>query len=158
MGAVGERAGGQRRAAGTKAPASTLHSKLEPGSEEEKPKLGVGSLVVPEGPESIVVSGAVVSTVKCARRASRRCCPAASVARTGSYGSRRRARRWSAASCRERRRPQSTLHSKLEPGSEEEKAKLGVGSLVVPEGPESIVVWGGVVSTVNELEAGSRRC
>jgi hypothetical protein len=36
--------------------------------------------------------------------------------------------------------PESTRHSKLEPAFEEEKAKVGVGSLVVPEGPESIVV------------------
>ncbi len=33
--------------------------------------------------------------------------------------------------------------TKLEPPSEEEKAKVGVGSLIAPEGPESIVVWGG---------------
>ena len=39
---------------------------------------------------------------------------------------------------------ESILHSKLEPGSEEEKAKVGVASLVGPEGPESIVVLGGV--------------
>ena len=35
------------------------------------------------------------------------------------------------------------MHWKLAPGSDE-KAKVGVGSLVVPDGPELIVVWGGV--------------
>src|SRR5438034_114803 len=43
---------------------SKRHSKLEPGSEDENPKVGVGSWVVPEGPESIVVSGGVVSGEK----------------------------------------------------------------------------------------------
>ena len=43
---------------------SKLHWKLEPASEEEKLKVGVASLVSPEGPESIVVSGSVASTVK----------------------------------------------------------------------------------------------
>src|SRR6185437_2661092 len=41
---------------------SKRHWKLEPGSEEEKPKVGVASLVEPEGPESIVVSGGSSST------------------------------------------------------------------------------------------------
>ena len=44
--------------------ASTLHRKLEPGSLAEKAKLGVRSRIEPLGPESIVVSGGVVSTVK----------------------------------------------------------------------------------------------
>ena len=46
-----------------KAPPSRLHSKLEPGSEEEKPKEGSLLAVGPEGPESIVVCGAAVSIV-----------------------------------------------------------------------------------------------
>ena len=45
-------------------PVSSEHSKLDPGSLEWKVKLGVGSLVVPCGAESIVVSGALVSTVQ----------------------------------------------------------------------------------------------
>jgi hypothetical protein len=44
-----------------KASESSLHSKLEPGSLAEKPKVGVASPVGPEGPKSIVVAGAVVS-------------------------------------------------------------------------------------------------
>ena len=48
---------------GPKAAASKRHWKLEPGSEEEKLNDGVLSEVVPEGPVSIVVSGAVESSV-----------------------------------------------------------------------------------------------
>ena len=44
--------------------------------------------------------------------------------------------------------PPSTLHSNVEPASFEEKLKVGVGLLVGPEGPESIVVSGGVVSVL----------
>ena len=47
---------------GAKATASKRHSKLEPVSLEENPKVGVESLVVPEGPEVIVVSGAAESS------------------------------------------------------------------------------------------------
>ena len=55
--------------------------------------------------------------------------------------------------------PESTRHWKLEPASELEKPKVGVESLVAPLGPESIVVFGGVVSpppplTVNVRLAG----
>ncbi len=43
------------------APPSTRHSKRGPGSSELKEKVGVESLVAPEGPELIVVSGESVS-------------------------------------------------------------------------------------------------
>ena len=49
---------------GAKAAESKRHSKVEPDWLEEKPKVGVESLVGPEGPEVIVVFGAWVSTVK----------------------------------------------------------------------------------------------
>ena len=42
-------------------PLSSLHSNVEPLSFAEKPKLALVEVVVPEGPESIAVSGAVVS-------------------------------------------------------------------------------------------------
>ena len=54
----------------------------------------------------------------------------------------------------------SSLHSKVLPASEEEKVKVALFCLIVPEGPESMVVSGGVVScgvgtfTVKVLEAG----
>ena len=42
-------------------PESTLHWNVEPPSDAENPNVGVLSVVVAVGPESIVVSGAVVS-------------------------------------------------------------------------------------------------
>jgi hypothetical protein len=42
-------------------PESSLHWKVEPLSVAEKPKLAAVDVVVPDGPELIVVSGAVVS-------------------------------------------------------------------------------------------------
>jgi hypothetical protein len=47
---------------GPKGPPSTLHWKLEPASVDEKVKLGVSSSVVPVGPESIEVFGALESS------------------------------------------------------------------------------------------------
>ena len=44
-----------------KAALSSLHSNVLPASEEEKVKVALFCLIVPEGPESMVVSGAVVS-------------------------------------------------------------------------------------------------
>jgi hypothetical protein len=54
----------------------------------------------------------------------------------------------------------SSLHSKVEPASDEEKANVALFCFMVPEGPESMMVLGGVVScgggtfTVKVLEAG----
>ena len=45
-----------------KAAPSSLHSKVEFGSDEEKVNVALFSRTVPEGPESMVVSGAVVSS------------------------------------------------------------------------------------------------
>ena len=48
----------------TKGAASTRHSKVEPASLEEKEKLTEAVSTVPDGPESMAVSGGVWSTVK----------------------------------------------------------------------------------------------
>jgi len=45
----------------TQAPESSLHSKLEPASDEENEKLAELELVTPDGPEAISVSGGEVS-------------------------------------------------------------------------------------------------
>jgi hypothetical protein len=47
---------------------------------------------------------------------------------------------------------ESKRQAKVEPDSLEEKPKVGVVSVVDPEGPEVIVVWGATVSTVKERE------
>jgi hypothetical protein len=67
---------------GVAGPESTLHWKLEPGSLDENAKLGVGSVVGPLGPESIVVSGGMLSTVKLRVAGVWSTLPAASAART----------------------------------------------------------------------------
>ncbi len=64
-----------------KAPTSTAHSKVAPGSFEWNVKVGVLSAVSPAGPESMVVSGAVASIVQPSETKSPTL-PAASVART----------------------------------------------------------------------------
>ncbi len=59
-----------------------MHSNVEPGLVEVKPKDGDALLVVPVGPLVIVVSGAVVSTVNARVAGVASTLPAASVART----------------------------------------------------------------------------
>ena len=49
----------------------------------------------------------------------------------------------------------SKRHSNVELGSLEETVNVGVASLVGPDGPVTIVVCGGVVSTVNDRVAGT---
>ena len=49
----------------------------------------------------------------------------------------------------------SNLHSKVEFASEEEKPKVTREGVTAPEGPEVIVVSGGVVSGVAETKAGA---
>ena len=67
---------------GAKASESKRHSKVEPASEEEKVKVGVGSLVPPLGPPVIVVSGGTVSTVRPREAGVGSVLPAGSAART----------------------------------------------------------------------------
>ena len=61
---------------------SRRHSKEEPGSSAEKPKLGLELEVVPVGPESIWVSGAPESIVKLREAGVGSVLPAGSVALT----------------------------------------------------------------------------
>jgi hypothetical protein len=65
-----------------KASVSTLHSNVEPGSSDENSKVGVASLTVPVGPESMLVCGLIVSTVKVADGGLGSRLPASSTART----------------------------------------------------------------------------
>ena len=128
-----------------KASASTRHSKLAPASPEEKPKVGVVSVVRPLGPESIVVFGGVVSTVKLRLAGVGSGLPAASTARTSKVWapSASAAVVWVPEPEQAAKASPSTRHSKLAPASSEEKLKVGVLSVVRPPGPESIVVFGG---------------
>ena len=96
--------------------------------------------------------GASVSTVKLRPAGLSSVFPASSVARTSKlWGPSERGAGgvWAAPGPEQAAKAsESKRHSKLEPGSVEEKAKVGVSSEVVEPsaGPESIVVSGGVSS------------
>jgi hypothetical protein len=133
---------------GSHVPPSSLHSNVEPVSEELNVKVGV---VLPDGLaglESIVVFGAVVSSVHVDAAGDASVLPAASVARTSKV--------WlpspsageivSGLVHADQLRP-SMRHWKVEPVSEELKLKSGVVSFDGSAGPESIVVSGAVLST-----------
>ena len=81
------------------APESIEHSKFAPAS-ELKVKVGVESLVRPEGPESMDTTGAVVSTVQVELAGSHRRSRPGRPPGLRIYESRRRARRGCAARCR----------------------------------------------------------
>ena len=66
---------------GSKPPSSRLHSK-NASSLAENPNEGLVSVVDPEGPESICVSGGIESTVKVREAGLSSTLPAASLART----------------------------------------------------------------------------
>ena len=142
---------------GANAAESRRHWKVEFCSLEVKPKVGVESLVGPLGPEEIVVFGAVTSTVNERVAGVASVLPAWSTART--------AKVWeppesgalgvcvAPGPLQGAKEAESRRHWKVELGSLEVKPKVGVG-LVVPVGPEEIVVFGAWVSTVNERVAG----
>src|SRR5947208_894681 len=130
------------------------HSKVEPPSLELKVNVGVASLSSAGGAESIVVFGAVRSTVQVWLECVASVLPAGSVARTSKV--------WLPAPSAEvawglvqaDQLPPSIRHSKVEPGSLELKLKLGVGSFDGLPGPEFSDVVGAVVSTVHAWLAG----
>ena len=107
---------------------------------DENAYVGVGSVVKPDGPLSMVVCGAAVSTVKPRDAGVGSTLPAGSVARASNV--------WAPSASEavvfgvehEPQAPASTRHSKLEPAWLDENAKVGVASLVRPDGPLSIVV------------------
>ena len=108
--------------------------------------MAVALVVEPDGPPSILVSGAVVSTVKLREAGVGSGLPAGSVARTSKL--------WppsarGPAVCGAEHSPQpppSIRHSNHEPGSFAEKPKVGDAAFVGPDGPLSMVVSGGVPS------------
>jgi hypothetical protein len=134
------------------APESSEHWKLEPLSLELKSKLALVEVVVPDGPEEIVVSGAVLSTggagaatVQLRLAGEVSVLPAASVARTAKVWDPTATMRASGGA-QVPQAPESSEHWKLEPLSLEVKAKLTLVRVVVPKGPETILVWGAAVS------------
>ena len=118
---------------------------VSPGLAELNRKVASSVAMVPEGPESMTVSGAVVSTVKDLVAGVGSWFPAESMALTSKVWGPSVSAAIVSGLVQGEKASASTRHSKSAPGSEE-NSKLGVGSLVVPVGPESIVVSGGVGS------------
>ena len=118
--------------------------------------MGVVSLVAPSGPESTIVWGGVVSIVIERLAGVGSVFWAVSIARTSKVcgPSGRDAGVWLVGLEQAPNAAPSSRHWKLEPASSELNPNVGVGSLMGPEGPESIAVTGATVSTVNERLAG----
>jgi hypothetical protein len=135
-------------------PPSTRHSKVEPGSEALKVKVGVVPLVGLAGPLSIVVFGAVRSIVHVKLAGDASVFPAASVARVSKVCVPSASALVVYGLVQVLQLPPSTPHSKVEPGSLALKSKLGVVSLDGLDGVESIVVLGPVRSIVQVCVAG----
>jgi len=135
-------------------PPSTRHSKVAPISLELNWKLGVVSFDGLDGLESIVVFGAVRSTVHVWDAGVASVLPAGSVARTSKV--------WLPAPSalvvwglvQAFQLPPSTRHSNVEPASLELNWKLGVVLFDGLAGPLSIVVFGAVRSIVHVCDAG----
>ena len=127
---------------------------MEPGSPAEKDRLAAVSLVTAGGPESMVVSGGIVSTVHVERAGVRSTLPAGSVARTPKLCVPSARPSYSAGELQVANGAASSEHSKLAPGSSAEKAKAAEALRVSASGPESMLVCGGLVSIVQEYVAG----
>jgi hypothetical protein len=134
-----------------------VHSNVDSGSLEENSNVGVLVIVDPAaGPASIVVCGAVVSTVNVRVAGDASVFPTPSVAVTVSVCSPSARGVGVYGESHENVPPPSIAHSNVEPGSLEENSNVGVVSVIVAPaaGPASIVVCGAVVSTVNVRVAG----
>ena len=117
-------------------------------------KVGVVLFVVPDGPLSIMVFGAAVSTVKLRNAGVGSTLPAESVARTSKVCEPSARAAVVSGAEQSPQGPPSKRHSNVVPSSLEEKPNVGVGSFVAPAGPESIVVSGGLLSTLKLRWAG----
>ena len=94
----------------------------------------------PDGPLSIVVCGAAVSTVKAREAGVGSTLPAGSVARTSNVCAPSASDAVVWAEVQEPQAPPSTRHSNVEPAWLAENVNVGVASFVRPDGPLSIVV------------------
>ena len=112
------------------APASTRHSKVEPTWLAENANVGVESFVGPDGPLSIVVSGATVSTVIVRMSGVGSMFPATSVARTSKVCEPSASEAVVVGEVHDVQAAPSTRHSKVEPASLDENAYVGVESFV----------------------------
>src|ERR671915_595182 len=130
-----------------KAAPSREHSKAEPDSLELKWNEALVLVVVAGGACEIVVCGAAVSTVIARLAGVASVLPAASVARTSNVCAPLASAAVVCGEVQAANAEVSTRHWNVAPASLE-NANVGVASDVRPFGPESIVVCGAVVSTV----------
>ena len=109
---------------------------------------------MPDGPLTIVVSGGVVSTVQAYVAGVGSTLPAASTARTASVWLPWPSPVYVTGSVHATNGPPSRLHSYVTGLSFEEKSNVAVVEFVAAGGPLTIVVSGGVPSTVHVRDAG----
>ena len=138
------------------APPSRRHWNDVAPSEPTNAKVGVVSVLDAAGPEVIVVSGGVVSTVNPRLAGVASVFPCSSVARTSKVCAPSANAAVVVGDVHADHAPPSTRHSNVAPASEVNE-NVGVLSPVVPLGPAVIVVSGAVgsdVSTVKDRLAG----
>ncbi len=117
-------------------PSGAVHAALERRARlvAENVNVGVESLVEPEGPLSMVVCGAAVSTVNAHEAGVGSTFPAVSVARTSKVCAPSVSDAVVSGVVHELQAPPSTRHSNVEPASSAEKVNVGVESFVGPRG------------------------
>ena len=133
----------------------TKHSNVEPGSVEVNVNVGVLSLVNPVGPPVIVVSGTTESTVNVRLAGVGSMLPAVSMARSSKVCSPSVRTTSSTGETHAANGLSSNRHSNEATPTAASKEKIGVLSVVRPDGPLVIVVSGAVVSTWMLTPAGS---
>jgi hypothetical protein len=134
---------------GANAAASTLHANVAPVSVAVKLKVGVVSPVVPLGPPVIEVSGGAVATVKL-RVAGLGSAPSAPIARTSNVCGPSVSGDAVYSLPQAAKGAESTRHSNVAAGSSDEYVKVGVESLVGPDGPVRMVVPGGPLTVYGD--------
>ena len=146
VGEAGEGLGGGAGVPGR--PRRACTRSVEPVSLEEKVRLAEPVATSAAGPPPMVVLGATVSTVQVRVASLASTLPAASVARTRKVwlpSASPLSARGEVQLCQA---PESSLHSNVAASSSESKPTLAEADATVPLGPDSIVVSGATVSTV----------
>ncbi len=139
---------------GAQPPPSRSHSNVEPASVDARPNVGVAFELGLAGVERNDVSGAVRSTVHANVSGVASMLPAASTARTANVWADSARPVYDAGLVHEPNAAPSSEHSKEGPASEAVNEKLAEVEVVAAAGVDVIVVFAGVVSTVNRNEAG----
>jgi hypothetical protein len=128
------------------APPSSWHWNVEPASDEENEKVAVGAFVFVLGADTIVVLGGVESTVHARVAGVGSALPTGSTARTSTLCEPSARPEYAFGDEHGAQAPPSRRHSNVAPESDDEKVRLAVVDVVVPDGPDSSVVSGAVVS------------